>query len=76
MVLRGELEQRFDVPFYLPKILELENKIKSKSKQKLSHFIKYMASGSTPSVQEEEKYYSDKANGIPFILLTGGWADK
>jgi type I restriction enzyme, S subunit len=69
LVQRGELEGRLDAPFYTSDVLNLEKRIKALSTLKLSDFIQKMASGATPSVQEEAKYYSDKTNGIPFIRV-------
>jgi type I restriction enzyme, S subunit len=69
LVQRGELEGRLDAPFYTSAVLNLEKRIKAISTLKLSDFIQKMASGATPSVQEEAKYYSDKNNGVPFIRV-------
>lgn len=58
-----------DVYYYQPKFVELENKIKIKASQPLSHYIIEMAGGVTPSVTEQHKYYSDEYNGIPFLRV-------
>jgi len=49
--------------------MDLERKVRARSSGRLGKFIQKMASGATPTVQEEEKYYSDKENGIPFIRV-------
>lgn len=49
--------------------MDLERKVRERSSGRLGKFIQKMASGATPTVQEEEKYYSDKENGIPFIRV-------
>ena len=66
---RSELEGRLDTEYYKTDIRSLENKIRAESKKKLSDFILRISSGATPSVQEEEKFYSDKENGIPFLRV-------
>ncbi|MCS2893508.1 restriction endonuclease subunit S [Parabacteroides faecis] len=37
--------------------------------KKLRNYIVRISSGATPSVKEEEKFYSDKENGIPFLRV-------
>ena len=69
LVKRSELEGRLDIDYYRPQIMNLEKKIRQKSSKKLNQFIIKMASGSTPSVTEEEKFYSDAKNGIPFLRV-------
>ena len=69
LINRGELEGRFDPFFYIPEILELEKRVRKISNQRLKDFIVSIASGATPSVKEEEKFYSDAENGVPFIRV-------
>ena len=69
LVKRSELEGRLDIDYYRPQIMNLEKKIRQKSVKKLNHFILKMASGSTPSVTEEEKFYSTAETGIPFLRV-------
>lgn len=69
IVKRSELEDKLEVSYHLPNISELENKVRSKSNKKLKDFIQKISSGATPSVTEEDKYYSDSANGIPFLRV-------
>lgn len=65
----SELEGRLDPFYYQPSIRELENKVRKQSTKKLRNYISKISSGATPSVKEEEKYYSDKDNGIPFLRV-------
>lgn len=65
----SEIEGRLDTNYYVPEIVDLERKIRERSNGKLRQYIKKMASGATPLVQEEEKYYSNKDNGVPFIRV-------
>lgn len=69
LINRSELEGRFEVQYYLPEINQLEKTIRKKSTKKLRDFIVKISSGATPSVQEEEKFYSDELNGIPFLRV-------
>ncbi len=69
LISRGELEGRLDPFFYIPEILELEKRVREISNQRLKDFIVSIASGATPSVKEEEKFYSDAENGVPFIRV-------
>jgi restriction endonuclease S subunit len=69
LINRGEIEKRFDPFYYIPEIVELEKRVRKISKKRLKDFIISMASGSTPSVTEEEKFYSDAENGVPFIRV-------
>ncbi|WP_374548569.1 restriction endonuclease subunit S [Flavobacterium sp.] len=66
---KSELEKRFDPFFYVPELLELEKKVLAKKPKKLRDFVKGLASGATPKRDEEDKYYSDKENGIPFLRV-------
>lgn len=66
---KSELEKRLDPFFYVPELLELEKKILAKKPKKLRDYVVSIASGSTPKRAEEEKYYSDKENGIPFLRV-------
>ncbi len=69
LVTRSEVEGRFEAEFYRPSIRLLENKVRAKSKKKLKDFCTRMASGATPPVTEEDTYYSDIENGVPFLRV-------
>ncbi len=69
LVNRADLSGRLDPFYYQPEIAELEKRIKKISNKKLRDYIIRISSGATPSVKEEEKYYSDKENGIPFLRV-------
>lgn len=69
LLLKGELEERLEPFYYRPSIVELENKIRKIANGKLKDFALKMSSGATPLTSEEEKYYSDSANGVPFIRV-------
>lgn len=69
MVERRAVESRLEPYYYLPSLVELENKIRDLAHGKLRNYIESIASGATPSVKEEEKFYSDEENGIPFIRV-------
>jgi len=66
---KNALEKRLDPFFYVPELLELEKKVLAKKPEKLRDYVVSIASGSTPKRAEEEKYYSDAANGIPFLRV-------
>jgi len=68
-VQRGEIEGRVEPFYYIPEIVELEKKVRNISTQRLKNFIISISSGATPSVREEEKFYSSEENGIPFIRV-------
>lgn len=69
IVQRSEIEDRWDPMYYRPEIANLEKKVRAISTKKLRDYIVRISSGATPSVKEEEKYYSDKENGIPFLRV-------
>lgn len=69
LVRKGEIEGRIEPFYYIPEIVALENKVRKVSSQRLKDFIVSIASGATPSVREEEKFYSDAENGVPFIRV-------
>jgi restriction endonuclease S subunit len=69
LVRKGEIEGRLDSFYYIPEIVELEKKVRNISNKRLKNFIISMASGATPAVREEEKFYSDAENGVPFIRV-------
>lgn len=66
---KGKIEGRFDPFYYIPEIVELETKVRMVSTKRLKDFIVSLASGATPSIREEEKFYSDAENGVPFIRV-------
>lgn len=66
---RSDLDGRIEPEYYTPSISEIEEKIKIKANKRLSDFIIKMASGATPSVQEQDKYYSNAENGVPFLRV-------
>ncbi len=66
---RSELEKRFDPFYYVPELVELENKVLAKQPKKLRDYISEIASGATPKTVEVEKYYAKKENGIPFLRV-------
>ena len=63
------IEKRLDPFYYPPKALRLERMIEQHKPQPLRNFVVSMASGATPKTSESEKYYTDKANGIPFLRV-------
>jgi restriction endonuclease S subunit len=66
---KSELEKRLDPFYYVPEILELERKVLAKQPKKLRDYVIKVSSGATPKKEEEEKYYADKENGIPFLRV-------
>ena len=68
LVKKSELEGRLDPFCYIPKLVELDKKIKSKTKYKLKDFAKFRTSGATPNKSNDD-LYSDIKNGIPFIRV-------
>jgi restriction endonuclease S subunit len=66
---RSELSNRLEVEYYRPELYEIEKLVKQRTTKKLSDFIIKIASGATPSVTEEDKYYSNKENGVPFLRV-------
>src|SRR3990167_3260241 len=66
---RREIEKRFDPFYYVPELVELERKVLAKKPKKLRDYVISLSSGATPKRDEEEKYYSDADNGIPFLRV-------
>jgi len=64
----ADLEGRLDPFCYIPELVELDKKIKSKTEYRLKDFSIFRASGATPSKSNDD-YYSDRKNGIPFIRV-------
>jgi len=70
IVQRSEIEERWDPMYYRPEIAQLEKKIRAMATKKLRDYIVRISSGATPSIKEEEKYYTDdKENGMPFLRV-------
>lgn len=69
IVQRSEIEDRWDPMYYRPEIANLEKKIRVVSTKKLRDYVIRISSGATPSVKEEDKYYSNKEKGIPFLRV-------
>lgn len=66
---KSELEKRLDPFYYIPKLVELENKVLAKLPKKLRNYVKNISSGATPKTTESDKYYAEKENGIPFLRV-------
>jgi len=80
MVSWGKIERRHDVRFYLPRFVQLEEKVRSRTDRRLRDFFLAMAGGATPKAEEKELYYSEDPDfGVPFIrvqnLSTSGELD-
>jgi restriction endonuclease S subunit len=69
LVNKSQIEKRLDPFYYVPELMELEEKVWQKNPQKLIHYAKAVSSGATPKTTESEKYYTDKENGIPFLRV-------
>lgn len=66
---KSEIEKRLDPFYYVPSLMALEKKVLAKQPKKLREYVLSVASGATPKRDEEEKYYSDAENGIPFLRV-------
>lgn len=80
MVSWGRIERRHDAKFYLPRFVQLEEKVRGRTNRRLRDFFLAMAGGATPKAEEKELYYSeDPETGVPFIrvqnLSTSGELD-
>ncbi|WP_295926526.1 restriction endonuclease subunit S [uncultured Akkermansia sp.] len=69
IVRKSEIRGRLEPEFYKTTIVQLEEKICSKSTKRLRSYALSFAGGATPSKKEFEKYYSDSSNGIPFLRV-------
>ncbi len=69
LIKSSDLEGRFQVEFYKPQVTNLERLIKQKSTKTLRDYCLGMASGATPKSDEQDRYYSDAENGIPFLRV-------
>lgn len=69
IVNRSELEGRLEPQYYETSIRSLEKIVLKKSKSRLSDYIVRISSGATPSITEEDRFYSNKENGIPFLRV-------
>jgi len=66
---KQDIEQRLDPFYYIPSILELENKVRALNPKPLRYYVKHISSGATPKTTESDKYYSDAENGVPFLRV-------
>lgn len=69
IVKRSEIEGRLESEFYKPSIADLEKIIREKSSHKLRDYALSISGGATPKKTEGDKYYADKATGIPFLRV-------
>jgi len=65
---RSDLFGRLDPFYYISELVDLDEKIKSKTNYRLRDFSIFRASGATPSKNKND-LYSDKENGVPFIRV-------
>lgn len=66
---KREMEKRLDPFYYIPSIVEMERKVLSKHPKKLRAYALSVSSGATPKRDEEDKYYSNSEDGIPFLRV-------
>jgi len=66
---KKDIEKRLDPFYYIPSIIELENKVNKLNSKPLRYYVKHISSGATPKTTEAEKYYSDAENGVPFLRV-------
>lgn len=60
---------RWEADYFRPDLSKLENKINTKSTKRLRDFCLSVNGGATPKTDEQEKYYSDEINGVPFLRV-------
>lgn len=61
---------RLDPFFYIPELVELENKVKKVSTKKLKDFVISVSSGATPKKSIANEYYAEnEKDGIPFLRV-------
>lgn len=68
LVQSSELEGRFDPFCYIPELVELDRKLKLKTKYCLKDFAISYSGGATPKKDNPENY-ATKENGVPFIRV-------
>jgi len=68
LVSLNALEGRLDPFCYIPELVQLDKKVKSKTKYRLRDFSTSHSSGATPS-KSDNSYYSDAENGVPFVRV-------
>jgi restriction endonuclease S subunit len=66
---KSELDKRLDPFYYVPSLMELEKKVLAKKPKRLRNYVLSIASGATPKTTENDLYYTDKENGIPFLRV-------
>lgn len=60
---------RLDPFYYIPDVIELEDRVTKVTSQKLRDFVLSMDGGATPSTKEAETHYTEKEDGVPFIRV-------
>ena len=68
-VYSNEIEGRIDCHFYKPEFTKLDKRIRSITSKKLGDFIISISGGATPDIKESEHYYTNAAEGIPFLRV-------
>ena len=69
IVNRSEIEGRLEPDFYRPSLASLERQIRSIASHRLRDYALSLAGGATPKKTEAEAFYTDAANGIPFLRV-------
>ena len=69
LIRRNALEGRLNPHFYTPALVSIDTQIRAKTKTKLGDLVIDMHGGATPQKAEQERYYSDKENGIPLLRV-------
>jgi len=69
MLNKSQLEKRLDPQFYIPELVNLEQKVLAKHPKRLRDYVVGISSGATPKRDKEDEYYSTLENGIPFLRV-------
>jgi len=67
---REDINGRLDCYYYQPEFVELEKKVRQKTKKTLGDYVLSIAGGATPNKLYSDKYYAKSADeGIPFLRV-------
>jgi restriction endonuclease S subunit len=66
---KSEINNRWDPFYFQPELVALEEEIRKVTPHQLRDFVISMSGGATPSTKEAETYYTENADGVPFIRV-------
>lgn len=66
---KSDLTSRWDPAYFRPELVRLETRVNKVARHRLRDFVLRTAGGATPPTTDADLYYTESADGVPFIRV-------